>query len=484
MAILTSSDNKAHALRPTGSTIGRLRNCDIVVSDPSVSRRHAKVWKGKDGWRVRDLGSRAGIRVDGRQVEEALLKAGSVIQVGGHRFTLSEGQQVKTTPSELVTQRNLVSSKSIYGSVLMSKEKADEGMQETLGRIVRVASAARAATTPEAVAQAVLSEALMATGATRGLMRLNAKDGSTKATYYANDQEFTPSSTFINRVLYEEVALVAMDVEQDDELNVAHSIAMHHVGSLLCAPLWTGSRVAGVLYLDRRSGSFAPEAVELMLVLGYLGAAELDRVFVEADLDRERTRRRMFARLLPSNMAQGLASTSGELSLHNAPIALAFAEVVDLTGTAGSPPPEFLDTIADLVLAKSAGHEVEADGDQLGVLFWRSDDPGDDAIAAAHAAVQLMQLGEALRETREEWSGFRIRAGIFCADATVGVYHIRGGEQFRVVGEVWENGIEFLRGGMPGRILVSGEASPHIANAFQVVPERDGDQMKIWLIPN
>jgi type II secretory ATPase GspE/PulE/Tfp pilus assembly ATPase PilB-like protein len=67
--------------------IGRHPDNDIVLKDDLASRFHCVIEPapGK-GYRVRDLGSRNGTRVNEEAVEEALLKPGDVIHVGGAEF--------------------------------------------------------------------------------------------------------------------------------------------------------------------------------------------------------------------------------------------------------------------------------------------------------------------------------------------------------------------------------------------------------------
>lgn len=64
-------------------TIGRLPECDIVVSDPAVSRRHAEVRRRDGTFVVVDLDSTNGTRVNGAGTRERVLADGDEITVGG-----------------------------------------------------------------------------------------------------------------------------------------------------------------------------------------------------------------------------------------------------------------------------------------------------------------------------------------------------------------------------------------------------------------
>ena len=77
------AEGKRMPVGPGGAVIGRSRECDIVLSDSNVSRRHAEIRPaGGDGWTITDLGSTNGVKVNGRTVSSAPLKAGDEVMVG------------------------------------------------------------------------------------------------------------------------------------------------------------------------------------------------------------------------------------------------------------------------------------------------------------------------------------------------------------------------------------------------------------------
>ena len=70
-------------------TVGRSRECDVVVGEETVSRFHAEL-RHRDGaeWVVRDLDSTNGTWLNGARVREAPVGRGDVLWLGGLRLEL------------------------------------------------------------------------------------------------------------------------------------------------------------------------------------------------------------------------------------------------------------------------------------------------------------------------------------------------------------------------------------------------------------
>jgi hypothetical protein len=70
-------------------TLGRQSDCDICLSDPGASRRHASLRVAPDGVWIEDLGSQNGVFVNGSRIEKPQrLKAGDWIRIGRDEFAL------------------------------------------------------------------------------------------------------------------------------------------------------------------------------------------------------------------------------------------------------------------------------------------------------------------------------------------------------------------------------------------------------------
>jgi predicted component of type VI protein secretion system len=70
--------------------VGRHSECDVRIELPQISRRHCCVALAYDRYTIRDLGSRNGVRVNGRLVDEARLFPGDEIAIAQLIFRLED----------------------------------------------------------------------------------------------------------------------------------------------------------------------------------------------------------------------------------------------------------------------------------------------------------------------------------------------------------------------------------------------------------
>lgn len=85
--------------RGTSFSIGRTQDCDLRIADLSVSRLHAQLDRGEDGWLLSDLGSHNGTRVNGWLVREPVpVRAGDVLQFGSAMFVIRDDPPAPSYP--------------------------------------------------------------------------------------------------------------------------------------------------------------------------------------------------------------------------------------------------------------------------------------------------------------------------------------------------------------------------------------------------
>ncbi len=84
---LLVGEGRRSVLSGSQVVVGRSRDCDVVINDPNVSRRHAELRRGDEGWELVDLGSTNGVKVNDRRVEHATLRPGDRIRIGVTELT-------------------------------------------------------------------------------------------------------------------------------------------------------------------------------------------------------------------------------------------------------------------------------------------------------------------------------------------------------------------------------------------------------------
>ena len=109
---------KSFVLEHGSGTIGRAADLAVALTDPDASRRHADLASKGDVLIVRDLGSKGGTRIAGKDAEreigssDTVWKAGESLSLGGTRLaytypaaeTLAE---IERAPDEKLTARDL-----------------------------------------------------------------------------------------------------------------------------------------------------------------------------------------------------------------------------------------------------------------------------------------------------------------------------------------------------------------------------------------
>jgi len=70
--------------------IGRHPECDLRLDLPKISRRHCCLASAYDRVLIRDLGSRNGVRVNGRMIDETQLFRGDEVAIGPLIYRVDE----------------------------------------------------------------------------------------------------------------------------------------------------------------------------------------------------------------------------------------------------------------------------------------------------------------------------------------------------------------------------------------------------------
>ena len=265
--------------------VGRSRDCDLVLPDVLLSRRHAEIVETPSGWRVRDLGSMNGTRLNDERIEgEHPLADGDVVTVAGWRLAFVDAEaptEAELTPSHEVRVHDITSLATRSGIDLGDLTR----QSRLLGVLTRAAGALVAATNAEELFDTLLGDLLAALPARRGAVAL--LEGTPPAPVITatrpgpGEPPMTIDPAVAERVLGGRGALLAPRVPADDGT----------VCSVLCAPLWfTGpevgsDRVVGFVVLEASAepSPFETEHLGILSAIVNLAASRLESVRLRAE---------------------------------------------------------------------------------------------------------------------------------------------------------------------------------------------------------
>lgn len=93
--LINLSNGDAFELSSRETSLGRHKNCDIVLNYPTVSRQHAVVVCSKKGWYVASAKNSADVSVNGKKIDKKeFLNNGDKIKVGSVALVF-RNEQVK-----------------------------------------------------------------------------------------------------------------------------------------------------------------------------------------------------------------------------------------------------------------------------------------------------------------------------------------------------------------------------------------------------
>lgn len=90
------------------TVIGRGNDCDLVLNEPEMSRRHAIVENTSEGLFLRDLGSANGTFVNGTSVRDTVLKPGDQIAFDQNRFLIEAPGYLLQMPGDEVMHTGVI----------------------------------------------------------------------------------------------------------------------------------------------------------------------------------------------------------------------------------------------------------------------------------------------------------------------------------------------------------------------------------------
>lgn len=118
---LSGQEFPLHTLPGTSITVGRGSQCDIVFAGTHLSRQHAELHVGVDSLTIRDLNSANGTFVNGKRVQEAVLKAGDRLRLDVYSFRIF-GPGIKLPAASTTARFKAITDKDLDKALSKSRK--------------------------------------------------------------------------------------------------------------------------------------------------------------------------------------------------------------------------------------------------------------------------------------------------------------------------------------------------------------------------
>ena len=454
--------------------LGRGADCDLVVPNPSVSRRHAELEVVGDILQMHDLASANGTSVNGARQTEAALRPNDLVTFGVVGFRVvppAPGAQLADEVPEGTAIRTLTALPATAGHATRDA---------VLGRLLDVAAGLSGEFALDELLGTIVNLAFDQVDADRVALLLTSPTGELLPGPSANrvgDRPLAVPRAIADRAISERMAVVTASA-LDDARFQSGSVAVQSVRGALCVPLLAGERVVGVLYADTitRTAPFDDDEARAMQAFAGLAAVAIARVRLAEEARRAREVRANFERFFAPEVAAKIAATPGHMALGGArlPVAVLFSDIRGFTALSEQLAPEEIaallgDYFATMVEAvfEHGGTVDKFIGDAV-MAVWGAPLPDPDAPDRALVAALAMRR-ELAAESRR-----RVKAGHPAIDAGFGLSFGEvfagnvGSErrlEYTVVGDAVNLASRLCQMAGPGEILVTGELASGLTRA-------------------
>jgi Nif-specific regulatory protein len=269
-------------------TLGRASTNPIVLKDELCSREHAEVYHADGHWRLRDLKSLNGTRLNGSPLDgDSELAPGDVFQTGRTRFLfvrkLEELPAVSAPPREVEgvsIKKRLGQTRfltplpepSSSESTLQASEVSRHNLSRDLSLLYRLALDMGSAGTREELMRIVLDGLLEAVPAEAGAIFTLSEGRDPEVSAQRNRDPsihtFAPLSPHVAKeVIAGKEAILAEDTARERYLRDKASQGEASATSLICAPVTFGPKVLGLIYLYCNDPHKALNAEDLEFVV-------------------------------------------------------------------------------------------------------------------------------------------------------------------------------------------------------------------------
>jgi adenylate cyclase len=243
------------------------------------------------------------------------------------------------------------------------------------------------------------------------------------------------SRSIVDMVVKQKVAILTSDAQTDQRFESGESIRMQQIRTAMCAPLWNGDSVIGVIYLDSplHAGSCSEQDLDLLTALANFAAVAIERARLHDHVIEEKRIRGRLERYhspqVVEEIIRDVEATGEWKGVRTRVVTVLFADLVGFTTwsekIAAEPLARMLNeyfTLASDAIFACGGTIDKFIGDAVMAFFGAPLDQPDHAERAVDAALRIQEAVAAWNKARVERGEPRleVRIALNTGDAIVG----------------------------------------------------------------
>ena len=288
-------------------SVGRSGESDLQLLDLGVSRFHCVVEDQADGLVVTDLNSSNGTFVNGERVKRQTLAKGDEIAVGTVTLTVEQVAERRRAGVASVfaacgeADVRVVRDADPHATILFKPDAhrlrpADEQrIHRDLAALYKIGNVINAQESLGGLLAVLMDTVLEVIHAERGFLLLaDAETGEVGPRVVrvrpgsGADADLPVSQPVVRECMEQDVAILCPDLKAEERFCDGDVMMLDHIRSVLCAPLATGDRVAGAVYLDTASGAsaFSEHDLDLLTAIARQAGVALHRAQLIEELER------------------------------------------------------------------------------------------------------------------------------------------------------------------------------------------------------
>lgn len=480
------------------NTLGRHPRNTIQILDRIVSKEHCHITLHNGHFMMRDLGSLNGTMVNGKRVQDHLLRDWDEMKLGNTRIVFHEQsaadpalQRVTIGPGAMESHiRKKLAAPEVEDRFLPETEVENEEQlrrdYEKLRTAYELQRSIGLELDLDRLLKQILDQTFQFLAADRGVMLLFDDDGelqprAVKTRNETQAEDIVLSQSIIREALKEKAAVLSSDAMIDSRFQGSHSIIMQGIRSSMAVPILNKGEMLGLMILDSQvaTGAFGEKDLQILSNIAAQVAYFMENMKLARKVEEESIAREKFQRMLSPNLAEKVIS--GDLEVKKGGQSLdatvLFADIRGFTSMSENQDAhnivemlnEYFELAVDVVF-KYEGTLDKFVGDEIMALWGAPVAHADDPIRAVRAGVELQQMLVEFNRTRvaEGAEPIRIGVGICSGKVVAGYIGSTRTMEYSVIGDTVNTASRLCSVAKAGEIIISESCFNKVKDQFEV----------------